>query len=355
MKITKVEVWDVKMPLTVPYTISYETVYDVTNVFLRLDTDKGITGYGCAAPDINITNETSDQVLKVINEKAKDIITGADPLRPVLILENLKNVLNAYPSAKAAIDIALYDIIGKYANLPLWKLLGGYKDKISTSITIGILAVSDTIKQAKEYIARGYNSLKIKGGKNVDDDIERVIKLRKAVGSNIEFRFDANQGYSVEETLKFIEATKKANIELIEQPTTKGEPDLLGRVTNATSILIMADESLMNLVDAFRLAKNELVDMVNVKLMKVGGITEAMHINSVARAAGLEVMVGCMDEAALSIAAGMHFALARPNVTYADLDGHLDLENDPTNGAVNIKDGVLFPNDLPGLGFAKYM
>jgi L-alanine-DL-glutamate epimerase-like enolase superfamily enzyme len=355
MKITKVEVWDVKMALTVPYTISYETVYDVTNVFLRLDTDKGITGYGCAAPDINITNETSDQVLKVINEKAKDIIIGADPLRPVLILENLKNVLNIYPSAKAAIDIALYDIIGKYTNLPLWKLLGGYKDKISTSITIGILPVSDTIKQAKEYIARGYNSLKIKGGKNVDDDVERVIKLRKAVGSNIEFRFDANQGYSVEETLKFIDATKKANIELIEQPTTKGEPDLLGRVTNATSILIMADESLMNLVDAFRLAKNELVDMVNVKLMKVGGITEAMHINSVARAAGLEVMVGCMDEAALSIAAGMHFALARPNVTYADLDGHLDLENDPTNGAVNIKDGVLFPNDLPGLGFAKYM
>ncbi len=350
MRITRIEAYAVTMPLSSPYTIAYETVDSTTNVFLSLYTNQNIVGYGCAAPDQLVTKETAMSALDAINSTAAPQLKGSDPLRLMKQIESLKKSLSSSPSVLAAIDMALYDILGKTAGLPLWKMLGGYRDRIKTSVTIGILPLGESVKLAKEWIDQGFRCLKIKGGQSVDDDIEKVLKIRETVGNRIELRFDANQGYTVEESIQFVNETKSVALELLEQPTPKGKPDLLGRVTSEVSIPVMADESLMSLRDAFRLARRDLVDMVNIKLMKVGGIAEALQVNAVARAAGLEVMVGCMDESSLAIAAGLHFALARPNVIYADLDGHLDLLDDPARGAVILKKGVLFPTSNPGLG-----
>jgi L-alanine-DL-glutamate epimerase-like enolase superfamily enzyme len=351
MKITAIEAGAVTLKLSEPYTIAYETVEVAENVFVRIETDGDLVGFGCAAPDMEVTGESSDSLVAAMRDVVEPALRRSDPLRHSMLMERLRNPLARQPSARAAVDMALFDILGKQAQLPLWKLLGGFRDRIKTSVTIGISSTDATVSKAQRWVAEGFGCLKIKGGIDVESDVERCLAVRRAVGDKVELRFDANQGYSVADSLDFVHRAASARLELIEQPTAKGEPDFLGRVTAGVPIPVMADESLMSLRDAYRLARRNLVDMVNIKLMKVGGIAEALHINSVARSAGLEVMVGCMDESALAIAAGLHFALARPNVAYADLDGHLALVNDPARRAVTCRSGYLFPTGRPGIGF----
>jgi len=350
MKIKQVSAWPVEMRLTEPYTIAYETISSTTNVFMRIETDKGIMGYGCAAPDLEVTGETPEAVLQSWKDVVEPLLLNSDPLRIARINEKLSERLQNFPSCRAMVDMALYDILGKAASLPLYVLLGGYRDHIRTSITIGILPLDETLRRAQKLVKQGFKALKIKGGKNLEEDIEKFIKVREVVGRSVELRFDANQGYNLDQAKQFVKATRTAKLELLEQPTPRDQLDMLGKVSDQVPIPVMADESLMTVRDVFRMARRDLVDMINIKLMKVGGIFQALHINSIAKAAGYEVMVGCMDESGLGIAAGLHFALGRPNVMYADLDGHLDLIGDPAGGAVILKDGVLYPSQEPGLG-----
>lgn len=338
------------MRLRAPYSIAYETVESATNVFLRLETNTGLVAYGCAAPDEPVTGERPCDVLAALQDVVTPLLKGADPLRRTRLVLKVKQQIPHRPSARAAVDMALHDLLGKACGQPLWKLLGGYRDRMLTSVTIGITGVQETVEQAREYKRMGFRAVKIKTGKNLDEDVERVLRVREALGRQFAIRCDANQGYSVPQALEFVRRIRSAKIEILEQPTPRAEPDMMGRVVAAASIPVMADESLMSLRDAFSLARREFADMVNVKLMKVGGIDEALQINAVALSARLEVMVGCMDESALAIAAGLHYALARPNVVYADLDGHLDLIGDPFEGAVTLKNGYLHPIDAPGLG-----
>jgi L-alanine-DL-glutamate epimerase-like enolase superfamily enzyme len=348
MRVTAVEVWKVTMPLARPYSIAYQTIDRADNVFVRLLTATGGSGLGCAAPDPDVTGERVEDTLAALEEVRADLV-GTDPFRPVMVLDRVGKRLAATPSARAAIDMALLDLAARRADLPLWKVLGGFRPRIVTSVTLGILPLEVTVAEAAERVAQGFRCLKLKGGLDPAEDAERVRAVRAAVGEAVALRFDANQGYTVEQARAFLESTRDLKLEILEQPTPASDPEQLGRVRDAT-VPVMADESLRSLADAFRIARGNLAELINIKVMKVGGILEALRISAVARAAGIGVMIGCGDESALGIAAGLAFALARPGVRYADLDGHLDLVGDPAAGAVTLREGWLYPAEAPGLG-----
>jgi L-alanine-DL-glutamate epimerase-like enolase superfamily enzyme len=349
LKIDSVEVYRLDMDLVEPYEVAYSRFDIAENILIRISSGI-LDGWGCAAPDPHVTGEYPD----VIYTKALDqipFLLHKDPFRRALLVNDLKKRTPGLFSLWAALDMALWDLLGKKADLPVWKILGGYRSKIKTRITIGICGIDETLNKAREYTDSGFSILKIKGGQDVQLDIDRITQLRKKIDPKVQIRFDANQGYSIDEAKVFINKSGLLNIELIEQPTTKARPEDLGVVTNFSAMPVMADESLVSLLDAFHLVKRGLIDLMNIKIMKVGGLSEAIQMDAVARAAGVEVMVGCMDESAIGIAAGLHFALSRKNIRYADLDGHMGLIGDPAKDCVILEKGWLYPSHLPGFGW----
>lgn len=349
MRITRVSYERLELTLAVPYTIAYETVAHATNFILKVETDTPHVGYGCSAPDPVVTGETAAVVERAINDYIIPLLTGERPGSYARLLEELSSVISTFSSARAMVDMALLDLLARQAGVPLYQLLGGYRESIPTSVTIGIMSPDETMEMATRYVDAGFTVLKVKGGLHVEEDITKVKRLHTKF-PRVKMRFDANQGYTVDETVTFARNTEHVGLEMIEQPLPVEQEQALDELMPRVRTPIMADESLKTLGNALRLIAQRRADMLNVKLMKVGGITEALHICSVARAARLPVMVGCVDECALGIAAGLHVALSHPTIKYADLDGHLDFINDPFQGLFALKQGVLYPTDQAGLG-----
>jgi len=359
MKITRCEAWPVRLDLEEPFTIAYMTVDHAVNWFLRVETDTGICGYGCSAHDEEVTGENKETLREALNGIVIPILQGQNLDYLERILTELQTALSDQPTAAASADMALMDIMARHAGMPLYRMLGGYRDSIPTSVTLGIQSIEDTVKKALEWQDRGFRILKLKGGTDVEGDIEKVRRVREAVGPEMELRFDANQGYSVTDALKFAGAVSTdrvgglKGIEFIEQPCSKNDPGAFMAVQKGSGGKppLMADESVLGPEDVLELACAGGVDLYNIKLTKTGGIRRAIHFDAVAGAAGAATMVGCMDEAGLGVAAGLHFALSSANVAYADLDGHLEFTNDPSAEALILRNGVLFPHDKPGLGY----
>lgn len=350
MRITAVEYERHDLRLAEPYTIAYETIDRASNFILRLHATDGpreYVGIGCAAPDVPVTGETAAEVEAAIRDVIAPALTGEQPLAYARLLRDLEGV---GPSALCMVDTALHDLVARRADMPLYRFLGAYRDAIATSVTVGILPVDETLERVRAWHARGFTIVKVKGGASLGADLERLTLIRELF-PDLTLRFDGNQGYTEAEAIDFSARARPLGLEILEQPTTVHDEPALGAVTARVRLPVMADESLKTLADAFRLARDGRVDMVNIKLQKVGGIQEGLAVNAVARAAGLEAMVGCMDECAVGIAAGLHFALSRANVTCADLDGHLDFVDDPyADTLFTLEGGVLRPNPGPGLG-----
>jgi L-alanine-DL-glutamate epimerase-like enolase superfamily enzyme len=298
-----------------------------------------------------VTGETLEACLAALVPERLAWLHGRDVRDLESLEQELAGRLSATPAARAAADMALHDLAARERGVGLVDWLGRAHESLPTSITIGIKPLEETLAEAEEYLSRGFRVLKVKIGLDLEEDLERLRRLRERVGPGVGIRADANQGYSVEETLRFFGETAALDLEFLEQPLPAKEVEAMRALPEGIRERIAADESLLNEDDARALAAApRACGIFNIKLMKCGGIAPARRIAAIARAAGIHLMWGCMDESRISIAAALHAALSCRSTRYLDLDGSLDLARDVAGGGFVLADGMMRTADAPGLG-----
>lgn len=353
MYIKSIETFDVAVPLTKPFKTALRTVTTAYSVYVTITTSDGIVGHGEAPPTHVITGESMDSIRYAINEIIAPQLIGMNILQSEQIFQKLNTALVRNTSAKAALDMAIYDILAKHAGLPLYQFLGGYREKLETDFTVSVNDPSEMADDAEQYIKDGFKVLKVKVGiGEIKDDIQRIRAIRDRVGMTPKLRLDANQGWNAKEAVKAISLMEDTglSIEFVEQPVPAWDLEGLKYVTDHTYTPIMADESVFSVQDAKQVLKMRVADLINIKLMKSGGIYHAQKINTLAEASGVKCMVGSMIETKLGITAAAHFAASQPNIRYFDFDAPLMLKNDLiVGGVIYDKSDMTFSNE-PGLG-----
>jgi L-Ala-D/L-Glu epimerase len=352
MKITDIKVQTVEVPLVEPFHISLGVITHAKSAIVSIETDEGLTGYGEGSPGILITGENLPGTVAGIEIMKRDL-TGLDPCDIEAVYWAMGKSQAHAPSGKTAIDIACYDLLGKKVGMPVYKLLGGLSNTIETDITVGIDKPDVMAQKAQNWVKKGFNTIKTKVGTGLKEDIARVKAIREAVGSGVKIRVDANQGWSAKEAVQIIERLNEFDLELVEQPVKAWDFEGLEYVTKNSDVLIMSDESCFTATDAFRLAQRHAVDVLNIKLMKCGGIREALKINAVCESAGIQCMLGCMvEESNVGVTAAASLGAALKNITRADLDAMFSLSDLPFKGGVEIKNSnkLVLP-EKPGFGF----
>jgi L-alanine-DL-glutamate epimerase-like enolase superfamily enzyme len=354
MRIKSVRSWVEDFGLVRPYTIAFQTVTAVQNAIVELESDTGLVGLGAASPEPFVTGESAEDCRQALQADALNWIEGREISALAPLCRELDRRMPATPAARAAVDIAVHDLFAQSLGQPLVDILGRVHQGLPTSITIGIKPLDETLAEAEEYLGRGFRVLKVKTGQSLEEDLERLRRLREHVGPHIGIRVDPNQGYSANGVLRFVEATEDLDIEFLEQPMAAEKIAAMRGLPDSVRKRIAADESLRGESDAIALAgETPACGIFNIKLMKCGGVWSAGRIATIAEAAGLELMWGCMDESAISISAALHAALASPATRYLDLDGSLDLARDLVEGGFIIDNGIMRTRQLPGLGLTR--
>jgi L-alanine-DL-glutamate epimerase-like enolase superfamily enzyme len=238
------------------------------------------------------------------------------------IFKHLHSCVAKNSSAKACVDMALYDILSKSSGVPLYEYLGGEKKSIKTNLTISLTTPEKMLQDSILAYEDGFEILKVKVGKDINDTVETIKLIRLAL-PNIIIRVDANQAWDEKSSLAIIDKIYDFNIELIEQPVLANDLTALKNITAHSAIPILADESLFCLEDAVNICENKLANYINIKLMKTGGIYSAKKIVAVAKKHDVKIMMGSMLESVISISAGVHFALCDNIICLFDLDGPL--------------------------------
>jgi len=348
MQIRKVTVTPVELSLRRSLRMAcFPEIQQVTAVFVHFETTLGQSAWGCTVAHPCLTGEEPDKLIRICQDCALKV-PDLHPLNIEYSLSELSDLVQDAPSALCAFDLAYHDLLGLVAGMPLYRLLGGYRNRIQTSATVPIASVKESVERAQSWAKLGFRILKVKGGINSGEDVERVRAIHRAL-PGFTLRLDSDGGYTVQEALEVAYALED-ELEMLEQPTPADDLAGLKQVTQFSPIPILADQSVTHPASALELATHRYADGLSVKLAVSGGIRNARQIDTIARVARLTTMVSCVIEPALLIAAGLGLALSSSNVHYSDLDGHLELVDDPSIPGFHLEDGWLIASELPGIG-----
>ncbi|HUQ64991.1 MAG TPA: dipeptide epimerase, partial [Flavitalea sp.] len=349
MTITRTDIWKFSIPMH-PFTIATGTMQFAQNVFIRVHVSNGMYGVGECSAFPMITGETQSTCYEMAKEFAalwKNQDAGDIPAR----LKELNDFTAFNSTIKSAFDMALYDIAAKLQGKPMYEFLGGGRKEMETDLTIGIDTPLLMSQKATEFIRNGVKIIKIKLGKNADEDIERVKMIRKATGSSICLRIDANQGWTFDDAVKVLTAIADYDIEFCEQPLRYWNDHQMPALRKLSPVKLMADESVYDHHDAQRVIAAKACDYVNIKFAKSGGIQEAIKIHDTCKANGIPCMMGGMLESRVALSAFAHFAMAHDNIIFYDMDtcllGH---KVDPVCGGVQFDGFTLSLPHIPGIG-----
>lgn len=350
MKITDIQAKIFSLELQAPVKVALGEIVQSDTVIVRVETDTGLYGFGEGAGIPFVTGETCGDILLAVS-LLRETLIGLDPWAIGEAHQRMAAALTHHTAARAAIDLALYDLMGKAARLPLYRLLGGAQNVVETDKTISLAAPGFMADEAHALVQAGFRHVKIKAGLDPEEDLEAVRRIREAVGNAVHLKLDANQGWSVSQAIRTIRAMEPFGLETVEQPVAAWDVDGLAAVRAKTVTPIMADESCFSSRDALTLVERQAVDFLNIKLMKSCGLYDALRINAVAEAAGIGCMLGCMVESRLGIAAGAALVSACRNFRYADLDSTMFTREHPgIRGGYQADGPLLHLGDAYGIG-----
>lgn len=356
MKITDIELGMLRVPLKTPFKTALRTVDTVEDVVVLVRTDSGHTGYGEAPATAVITGDTHGSIIEAIDRFIKPRLIGQDVANLNRNCALVQSSMERNTSAKAAVEIALYDLWAQLHNAPLYQMLGGGDPVITTDITISVDYIDKMVADSLSAIDRGFESLKIKVGKDIGLDVERVKAIHAAVQGRALLRLDANQGWTAKQAVQAMRTLEEAGVvlELLEQPVKAADISGLKYVTDRVNTPVMADESVFNPGQVFDLIQQRAADIINIKLMKTGGLSNAIRIADIAAIYGVPCMIGCMIESSISVAAAVHLAVAKSDViTKVDLDGPSLGRFNPVTGGVHFNESEITISDAPGLGITE--
>ncbi len=356
MKITQIKFGMLRVPLKTPFKTALRTVETVEDIVVQIHTDTGHIGYGEAPATAVITGDTHGSIVEAIDKFIAPRLIGQEIANLNRITQLIQTALEKNTSAKAAVEIAIYDLFGQLYGAPLYKMLGGGDPVITTDITISVDYIDKMVADSIAAVDRGFESLKIKVGKDIGLDIERVKAIYAAVEGRALLRLDANQGWTAKQAVYAMHTLEDAGVllELLEQPVKAQDIDGLKYVTDRVHTPVMADESVFGPMEVVELIKMRAADIINIKLMKTGGISNAIRIADIAALYGVECMIGCMLETSISVAAAVHVAVAKANViTKVDLDGPSLSKFNPVDGGVIFNESEISVTDTPGLGIRE--